>query len=119
MILVDTSVWIDHLRRGVAQLQQLLEQNAVLIHPFIVGELACGNLTRRREILEHLHNLPRSVVASDQEVLHFIETRQLMGQGVGYLDLHLLASVYLTEDAVIWTHDRKLAAVAAELSIVH
>ena len=119
MILVDTSVWIDHLRRGVSELGQLLEQNLVLVHPFVIGELACGNLTRREEILEHLHNLPRAVVASDREVLHLIEARRLMGHGVGYLDLHLLASVILSEDAVIWTRDRKLDAVAAELSIQH
>ena len=119
MILVDTSVWIDHLCRGVGELQKLLEQNVVLVHPFIIGELACGNLTRRKEILEHLHNLPHSAVASDLEVLHFIESHQLMGQGVGYLDLHLLASVYLSDNAAIWTRDRRLAAVAEGLSILH
>jgi predicted nucleic acid-binding protein len=119
MILVDTSVWIDHLRRGVSELERLLDENTVLVHPFIIGELACGNLRDRAEVLGHLQNLPRSVVASDEEVLHFIESHQLMGQGVGFLDVHLLASAQLSENASIWTRDRKLAAAAARLSMSH
>jgi len=119
MILVDTSVWVDFFRRGGGELGALLNANTVLVHPFIIGELACGNIKNRNEVLGNLNRLPLAVVASDEEVLSFIDNHELMGRGVGYLDLHLLASVHLSENARIWTRDRKLAAAAAALSISH
>ncbi|MDB5987375.1 MAG: PilT protein-like protein [Nevskia sp.] len=118
MILVDTSVWIDHLRKGVSALAAALESGQVLIHPFVVGELACGSLgAARREILALLQELPAAPVASDEEAVGFIETHQLSGRGIGYLDVHLLASVALAGDAHIWTRDRRLAAMAQSLSM--
>ena len=117
MILVDTSVWIDHLRSGTRPLAAALEQGLVLAHPFIVGELACGNLKNRREVLQLLEELPRAPVATEPEVLDFIEQRRLMGRGLGYIDVHLLASVALAGSARLWTRDRRLAAVAGTLKL--
>ena len=117
MILVDTSVWIDHLRRGDPALITVLEAGRVLTHPFVVGELACGRLRRRAEILELLRALPRAPVATDEEALAFIERRHLMGRGIGYLDIHLLASVALAGTARLWTRDRRLAAAAEDLGL--
>ena len=111
MTLVDTSVWIDYLRRGSARLVELLESNSVLVHPFIIGELACGNLINRQQMIADLERLPRAVVASDAEVLAFIEANQLMGRGVGYINMHLLASVHLSPGAQLWSRDKKLAAL--------
>ncbi len=112
MILVDTSVWIDHFRRGNATLVAALEREGVLTHPFVIGELACGHLKKRREVLNLLAALPAAVVATDEETLHFIETHRLMGKGIGYIDAHLLASVALTEGARLWTLDKRLAPFA-------
>ena len=117
MKLVDTSVWIEHLRRGSDALVELLETSSVLVHPFITGELACGNLINRRQVIESLEHLPQAVVASESEVLAFIEARQLMGRGVGYIDMHLLASVQLSPGTRLWTRDKKLAALAEELAL--
>jgi predicted nucleic acid-binding protein len=117
MILVDTSVWIDHLRRGDQALAAALEAGQVLMHPFIVGELACGNLQRRAEILALLRALPGAPVATDDEALGFIERRELMGRGIGYVDVHLLASAALAATARLWTRDRRLAAVASDLAL--
>ena len=119
MILVDTSIWIDHLRRGNAKLKLLLEDTLVLCHPFIIGELACGNLQRRSEILPLLDALPKAINATHQEVRGFIEERRLMARGIGFIDAHLLTSAALTAPAKIWTRDRKLAAVAEELELNH
>ncbi len=116
MILVDTSVWIDHLRGGEGELVTALEAERVAIHPFVIGELACGNLKNRSELLSLLRELPRAVVASEAEVLGFIEQRKLMGRGIGYLDVHLLASAALTE-VRLWTRDKRLAAVGGELDL--
>jgi predicted nucleic acid-binding protein len=116
MILADTSVWIDHLRTGVPMLVALLENGRVLVHPFVLGELACGNLRNRHEVLDLLGNLPSAPVASDAEALEFIERRSLMGRGIGYIDVHLLAAVVLADDARLWTRDRRLAVVADELN---
>lgn len=115
MVLVDTSVWIDHLRHGDANLAAALEQGEVLTHPFVIGELACGNLRRRAEIMRLLAELPRAPVASDAEVMEFIERRRLMGRGIGFVDAHLLASVILAGSASLLTTDRRLAALATEL----
>ena len=115
MILVDTSVWVDHLRSGDAQLADLLERGAVLMHPFVVGEIACGSLTDRSSILELLEDLPAAVVAEREEVLAFIERHVLHGKGIGYVDVHLLASVVLTEGASLWTRDKRLRIAAEDL----
>jgi len=117
MILVDTSVWIDHLRKGNARLSSLLSNAVVLIHPFVIGELACGNLNDRSRILNLLGDLPASRVADDREVLFFIERNDLMGRGIGYIDAHLLASVSLTNGARLWTVDRRLNDVAGQLGV--
>lgn len=117
MILVDTSVWVDHLRRGDGALATALEAEQVLMHPFVLGELACGNLRNRRELLALFRRLPHGPVATHEEVLAFIERRALMGRGIGLVDVHLLASVALAGTARLWTRDRRLAAVAAELDV--
>jgi predicted nucleic acid-binding protein len=117
MILVDTSVWIDHLRQGEPGLVRALEAEQVLVHPFVVGELACGNLKSRAELLRWLRALPQAPLATDSEALAFIDGRALMGRGIGYLDVHLLAAVALAGDATLWTRDKRLAAVAQELGL--
>ena len=116
MVLVDTSVWISHLRDGNAILQTLLNDGEVSCHPFIVGELACGNLKNRVEILSLLQSLPAVIEADHGEVLQFIENNHLMGQGLGYIDMHLIASAMMAE-IPIWTLDRKLAEVSDNLHI--
>lgn len=118
MILVDTSVWIDHLRSGEPALATALEGGRVMMHPFVLGELACGNLQNRREVLRLLNALPAAPTATDPEALDFIERRALMGRGLGYVDVHLLASTALAGDARMWTRDSRLDAVAAELELV-
>ena len=117
MILVDTSVWVDHLRSNDAGLVAALEAGIVLVHPFVIGELACGNLKNRAEVLELLGQLPRAPVATNAEALVFIETRSLMGRGIGYIDVHLLASVALAGDCLLWTRDRRLSTVADDLEL--
>ena len=117
MILVDTSVWIDHLRSGDERLIELLDSSHVLAHPFVIGELACGNLRKRDEVLRLLNDLPQAVAASQKEVLHFIEHNKLMGQGIGYIDAHLLASAALTDTALIWTRDKHLQKLAKKLKL--
>lgn len=117
MILVDTSVWVDHLRRGETQLARLLEGSGVVMHPFVVGEIACGNLADRPLILELLQALPTAVVADHDEALGFIERHGLFGKGIGYIDVHLLASVTLTHGARLWTRDKRLHAVADALGL--
>jgi len=117
VILVDSSVWIDHLRSGDPLLARALESGQVLMHPFVVGELACGNLEQREEVLRLLGDLPPAPTATDQEVLELIERHALMGRGIGYIDVHLLASTALAADARIWTRDRRLERVAAELQL--
>lgn len=116
MILVDTSVWIDHLRRGVDRLARLLSDTQVLMHPFVLGELACGNLHERKKVLALLHDLPQSAIADDEEVLFFIERHKLMGRGIGYVDAHLLAAATLM-GAPLWTRDNRLRGVAESLGV--
>ena len=115
MILVDTSVWIDHLRSGDSELVALLNNSQVLMHPFVLGELACGNLHNRAEVLVLLRDLPQADMASDEEVLFFIEEQELMGRGIGYVDAHLLAAAMLVGSVSIWTQDKRLRAVADSL----
>jgi hypothetical protein len=117
VILVDTSVWVDHLRSGVARLAQELEAGRVLAHPFVIGELACGNLQNRREVLDLLGRLPSVPMATHAEALGFLEARSLMGRGIGFIDVHLLASAALATPARLWTLDRRLSAVATELHL--
>jgi predicted nucleic acid-binding protein len=117
MILVDTSVWIDHLRAGDKRLATLLNSGMVLAHPFVVGELALGNLRQREVVLTAMSDLPRASVATDGEVLHFIHRCALFGRGIGYVDAHLLAAVQLTPDAALWTSDGRLHGVAVELGL--
>ena len=116
MVLVDTSVWVAHLRKTHAGLVDLLTEGEVACHPFIVGELACGNLKNRTEILSLLEALPTVVAAEHEEALQFIETHSLMGKGLGYVDVHLLASVVLSR-LPIWTLDKKLEQVADLLGL--
>lgn len=117
MILVDTSVWINHLRVGDPKLAALLQDGDVLAHPWVIGELALGHLARRGEILGLLHNLPQPKIATDVEVQKLIEDRQLFGLGIGYVDAHLLASTLLTTSAALWTRDKRLAAAAVQLGL--
>jgi predicted nucleic acid-binding protein len=119
LILVDTSVWVDHFRRGDRQLTDLLERGVVAMHPFVVGEIACASLANRSAILELLQDLPTSVVAECAEVLGFIERHGLYGKGIGYIDVHLLASVTLTDGAKLWTRDKRLRAATDELGFTH
>lgn len=117
MILVDTSVWVAHLRVSEPVLVSILERGDVLGHPFVAGELACGNLANRTEILGLLGRLAQAPVATAAEVLSFIDTRSLVGRGIGYVDVHLLASAALAAGARLWTRDRQLARIAAELRL--
>lgn len=117
MILVDTSVWIDHLRRGDPELGAVLHDGRALTHPWVIGELALGHLTRRSEILVLLHNLPLVTVATDVEVLALVDRQKLFGRGIGYVDAHLLAATRLTAGARLWTRDNRLANVAARLGV--
>lgn len=117
MILVDTSIWVEHLRGDTAELAPLLGRGQVLIHPYVTGKLALGGLQGRGEILALLQRLPSAVVARDDEVLQFIDSRQLAGAGIGYVDACLLTSARLTPDAVLWTRDRRLDEVAQRLGI--
>jgi len=117
MILVDTSVWIDHLREADALLSDRLIAGQVLVHPFVIGELALGNLRQRLDVLDALQGMPSAEVASDSEVLHFIEQRQLAGLGIGYIDAHLLASTQLVPGTSLWTRDKRLLAAASKLGL--
>jgi predicted nucleic acid-binding protein len=115
-VLVDTSVWVDHFRKGEALLQDLLSSGQVATHPFIIGELACGHLSNRTEILKLLSELPLVAIASNEEVMHMIEKQKLAGKGLGWIDVHLLASSLL-DHIPLWTRDRQLAAAARTLGI--
>ena len=118
MMLVDTSVWIDHLRHGDAALTAALEAGQVWMHSFVLGELACGNLRSRVEVLGLLQALPPMPVSTDKEVLFFIDQHELMGRGIGYIDVHLLASARMG-GTQLWTRDKRLHTVAAELGLAH
>ena len=118
MVLVDASIWVSHLRKGNARLQALLENAEVICHPLIIGELACGNIANRTEVLSLLEQLPTAVVAKHEEVLRFIESHRLMGRGLGLIDVHLLASALLTR-VPLWTGDERLRAASTELRIAY
>lgn len=117
MILVDTSIWIDHFNKKDARLITLLEENSVLVHPFIIGELACGNIKNRNEILELLDALPKISTVGFGEILFFINQHQLYGKGLGYIDVHLIASCIM-DDAKLYTRDKKLFRIAKEFNIL-
>ena len=116
MVLVDTSVWVEHLRSGNNELESLLNSGSVVCHLFILGELACGNLSNRFEILTLLQALPLANHADHEEVMHFVENYSLMGKGLGYIDMHLLVSAILTK-VPIWTLDKRLKEVSSELGL--
>ncbi len=117
MILVDTSIWVDHLRKGDPVMQRLLEAGGVISHPLVIGEVAMGNLHPREVILEALRRLPLAIVADHDEVLQFISNQGLYGLGIGYVDAHLLVAVLLTPGATLWTRDKRLTHVAEQLKI--
>jgi predicted nucleic acid-binding protein len=116
MVLVDTSIWIDHLRQGSRRLEKLLMDAEVICHPFIIGELACGNLNNRKEIISLLQALPMAPTIEFDEFLFFVDRKHLMGKGVGFVDIHLLASAQLA-GAPLWTADRKLKSSADRLEL--
>jgi len=117
VILVDTSIWIDHLRSGNATLARLLDDGAIVTHPSVIGELALGSLTNREELLALLHGLPQAAVADSDEVLLLIEQLPLYGAGIGYVDAQLLAATKLTPDTKLWTIDKRLANVTARAGL--
>jgi predicted nucleic acid-binding protein len=116
MLLVDTSVWSDHLRHHDAALARLLEAGEVLVHPFVIGEIACGLFPRRAQMLALLNHLPGAPLLAQPEVLGFIERHALAGRGIGFVDIHLLASA-LVAGARVWTRDKRLADVATGIGI--
>ena len=116
MILVDTSVWVDHLRRGSRDLAAILELGEVLCHPFVVGELACGSLARRLEVLALLSALPQAVVVTHDEAIGFVGQHRLWGSGLGWVDVHLLAAAALNRSS-LWTLDRRLASAAKQMEL--
>jgi predicted nucleic acid-binding protein len=116
MVLADTSVWVTHLRDKDSLLEELLNGGVVACHPFIVGELACGNLKKRSKILSLLNALPFVKLATHEEVMEFIDLRHLMGKGLGYVDVYLLSSAMLSETPIL-TYDRKLSEIAVKLNI--
>jgi len=118
MVLADTSVWVSHLREGEERLAGLLDEGVVCCHPFVIGELACGNLNNRAEILSLLSALPAAEVLDHDEVLAFIDANHLMGMGLGYVDVHLLGSAVLSGIS-LWTADRRLAQAASALGAGH
>jgi predicted nucleic acid-binding protein len=120
VILPDTSIWVDHLRQQRATpLLPLLDRETIAIHPFVIGELALGHLGPREAILEELHRLPQAVIASHDEVLALIEGRRLIGLGIGFVDVHLLASTRLMLGTSLWTKDKRLHAVAENLGLAY
>ena len=119
MVLVDTSVWIDHLRTGDAHLTRLLEQGMVVGHPCVAVELSLGRIRNRAVVLELIRNLPSVPVATPDELFHFIEARELGGGGVGYVDASLLASAVLDGAVCLWTRDRALHGAAEALGVAY
>ena len=116
MILADTSVWIDHLRKADAELSELLDNNKIVMHPFIMGEILLGSLSNRDAIEASLNEMPQAIKASDKEVLLFIRSAKVFGRGIGWVYTHLLMSAKLT-GARLWTRDKRLASVAEELGL--
>jgi hypothetical protein len=117
VILADTTVWVDHLRTGDKKLAQLLDAGAILMHPFVIGEIALGHLNPRAAILHMLSQLPALGAVTDTEALDYIERHKLIARGIGYIDVHLLAAVQLTAGTEIWTRDKRLRAIAEGLGL--
>jgi predicted nucleic acid-binding protein len=117
MILVDSSIWMDHLRSNDPVLQRMLHHKQVLSHPYIIGELAVGNLNPREAILADLSDLPRAIIATEDEVLQFIAHHELFGIRIGYINAHLLVAAQLTPDVRLWTRDKRLHAAAEKLNL--
>lgn len=118
MILVDTSVWVDHLRRGDARLAALLTSAEVAVHPFVIGELACGSLRPRSDVVPLLRELSAATAVSHDEVMQFIDNHRLGGRGIGYVDAHLLASAAV-DGHTLWTRDKALNAEATRLGVAY
>jgi predicted nucleic acid-binding protein len=117
MILADTSIWVDHLRRGDLRLARFLDHGDVVMHPFVIGELALGYAPRIAETLDELRRLPMVIVVDNEELLKFISHRKLSGSGIGYVDVHLLAATALAQETFLWTRDKRLHTVAQSLSL--
>lgn len=117
MILVDTSVWVDHLREHDEQLATLLEAGRVCIHPFVLGEIALGSLRNRQTIIGNLKNLPLITTTTFEEALFFLEEFQLFSRGIGYVDCHLLAATKMSADTLLWTRDKRLLKIARDLNL--
>jgi predicted nucleic acid-binding protein len=117
MILADTSIWIDHFRRSDSRLARFLDHGDVVMHPFVLGELALGYVPKIAEMIEDLRTLPKAAVADPDEVLEFIAHRALSGSGIGYVDAHLLASAALAPETFLWTRDKRLHTAAHSLSL--
>jgi predicted nucleic acid-binding protein len=118
VILVDTSIWIDHLRKPDQRLQELLHNSEVLMHPVVLMEIALGSISNREKVIDHLALLPQAQVAEWNELLDLVEKRALYRKGIGIADLHLLASALLSSSVLLWTRDRRLSEVAASLGIL-
>ena len=116
MVLADTSIWVEHFRNGNNGLETLLNEGRIICHSFVIGELACGNLRNRQEILSLLQALPMAIHAEHEEVMRLIEERRLMGKGLGYVDMHLLASSLLTGIS-LWTLDKRLSEISLALNL--
>jgi hypothetical protein len=116
-VLVDTSIWIDHFRRGDLRLAQYLDRGEVVMHPFIIGELVLGHLPKIADMIEDLQTLAKAGLAGNDEVITFISQRKLSGSGIGYVDAHLLAAAALVPETLLWTRDKRLNAVAQSLSL--
>lgn len=117
MILVDSAIWIDHFRHQNPTLADLATRRAIVVHPFVIGEVFLGHIRSRMEVLKHMRKLPRLLVAKDAEVWEMIERRQLAGQGIGYVDAHLLAACLIAPGTWLWTLDQRLAAAVDRLGI--
>jgi predicted nucleic acid-binding protein len=117
IVLADTSIWIDHFRRGDLKLAQFLDRGDVVMHPFVIGELALGHVPKFAEMIDDLQTIPKAIVANADEVLKLISDRKLSGSGIGYVDAHLLAAAALGSETLVWTRDKRLNAVAQSLSL--
>jgi predicted nucleic acid-binding protein len=117
MILADTSIWIDHFRRSDLRLSRFLDRGEIVMHPFVIGELALGFVPKIAEMMEDLRTLPEAMVANSDEILEFIARRKLSRSGVGYVDAHLLAAAALAPETFVWTRDKRLHAAAQSLSL--
>ena len=118
MVLVDTSVWINHFKKSNTELKKLLLDVDVLSHPYILGEIACGNIANRKEILLLMKSLPKAETTEDEEIFEFIEQNRLYGSGLGLIDVHLLASTILSK-AYLWTLDKKLSQIATKFNVCY